>query len=76
MKAATDFLGRAIQAGDMIVYPWRRGSRMGLNTLSVTQVTDITITGYKSDGRQVTLTNLQNVVVVERPQTEPPVEAA
>ena len=31
----TDFLGREIRPGDLIVYPWRRGSAMGLNKLSV-----------------------------------------
>jgi hypothetical protein len=67
MNTASDFLGRIIQAGDLIVYPWRRGSSMGMNKLSVTQVTDISVTGYSPSGRLVTLTNLHNVVVVEPP---------
>ena len=35
----TDFLGREIRRGDLIVYPWRRGSRMGMNKLRVAEVT-------------------------------------
>jgi len=74
MKPATDFLNRTIRPGDTIVYAWRRGSQMGLRLLNVTQVTDLTITGYKTDGRLITLTALQNVVVVPRPQTVPPLK--
>ena len=64
----TDFLGREIRPGDMIVYPWRRGSAMGLKRLVVTQVTAECIGGYGRLGHPVKLTNLKNVVVVEQPQ--------
>ena len=67
----TDFLGRKIRPGDLIVYPWRRGSAMGLNKLSVMQVTPNSVGGYSNLGRLVTITNLKNVVVIERPQAEP-----
>ena len=68
----TDFLGREIRPGDLIVYPWRRGSQMGLNKLSVMQVTPASVGGYSNLGRPVKITKLRNVVVVEHPQTEPP----
>ena len=73
MNTPTDFLGRTIKAGDTIVYPWRRGSAMGMNKLNVTQVTDSNITGYSPSGRLLTLSNLKNVVVVEpvAPAVEP-----
>jgi hypothetical protein len=71
MKAPTDFLGREICPGDLIVYPWRRKSAMGLNRMNVTQVTPDSVGGYSSRGRPVKITNLKNTVVVERPQTEP-----
>jgi len=64
MNAATDFLGRAIQAGDTVVYPVRRGSAMWLNKLLVTQVTGDSLSGQNSNGRWVTLKNLTNVVVI------------
>jgi hypothetical protein len=72
VKNPSDFLGREIRPGDLIVYPWRRGSTMGLNKLSVMQVTLESVGGYSNTGRPVKITNLKNVVVVERPQTEPP----
>ena len=71
MTKLIDFLGRVIRAGDLIVYPWRRSSAMGLNKMNVTQVTDTSVGGYSNLGRPVKITNLKNVVVVERPQTEP-----
>ena len=69
----TDFLGREIRPGDLIVYPWRRGSQMGLNKLSVMQVTPESVSGFSNLGRPVKITNLKNVVVIERSQTEPEV---
>ena len=71
MTKLIDFLGRVIRVGDLIVYPWRRKSAMGLNKMNVTQVTDTSVGGYSNLGRPVTITNLKNVVVVERPQSEP-----
>ena len=67
----SDFLGREIRPGDLIVYPWRRKSAMGLNKMNVIRVTPDSVGGYSNTGRPVTITNLKNVVVVERPQTEP-----
>ena len=74
MTKLIDFLGRVIRVGDLIVYPWRRKSAMGLNKMNVTQVTDTSVGGYSNLGRPVKITNLKNVVVVERPQTEPPTD--
>ena len=64
----TDFLGRKIRPGDLIVYPWRRGSAMGLNRLVVMQVTPDSVSGYSNLGRPVTIVNLKNVVVVPNPE--------
>ena len=44
---------------------------MGLNKMNVIQVTDTSVGGYSNLGRPVKITNVKNVVVVERPQTEP-----
>lgn len=70
-----DFIGRAIAAGNTVVYPVRRGASMWLNKLVVTQVgedgVDVNgkpryhITGFNSDGRRITVKNLNNCVVVE-----------
>ena len=68
----TDYVGREIRRGDLIVYPWRRKSAMGLNKLCVEEVTPDYVGGHSSLGRPVTIRNLKNVVVVERPQTAPP----
>ena len=67
----TDFLGREIRPGDLIVYPWRRGSAMGLNKMIAMQVTPAYIGGYSNLGNSVRVRNMKNIVVVERPQTEP-----
>ena len=71
MKNPTDFLGREIRPGDLIVYPWRKGSQMGLRKITAMQVTPQYVSGYSSFGNPVRVRNLKNVVVVERPQTEP-----
>ena len=67
----TDFLGRAIRPGDLIVYPWRKGSAMGLRKMTALQVTPEYVGGSSSLGNPVKVRNLKNIVVVERPQTEP-----
>jgi hypothetical protein len=67
MKNPADFLGREIRPGDLIVYPWRRKSAMGLNKMRVTQVTDTSVGGYSNTGRPVKVTNLKNTVVVPIP---------
>jgi hypothetical protein len=62
----TDYMNQEIHAGDLVVYPWRRGSAMGLHTLSVQQVTETYVSGYSNTGRPVKITNLKNVVVVRK----------
>lgn len=64
MTPATDFLGKTIEANHVVVYPTRRGSKMWLNKLSVSQVWDDHIVGYNSTGKLLTIKNLVNVVVV------------
>lgn len=63
MNSPTDFLGRPIKAGDLLVYPVRRGSRMWLNKITVTKAEEDEIIGNSPEGRQVRLTNLHNTVV-------------
>jgi len=71
MNVPTDFLGRTILPGDLIVYPWRRGSAMGMNKLSVTQVTDEYAIGHNNLGHRVKVTNLKNVVVDVASRNQP-----
>jgi hypothetical protein len=63
-----DFLGQPIRAGDTVVYPWRRGSAMGLSKMVVTQSNEDGIQGFNSLGRRIRLTNLKNVVIVSDKQ--------
>ena len=67
----TDFLGREIRPGDLVVYPWRKGSEMGLRKMTALQVTPEYIGGYSNFGNPVRVRNLKTIVVVERQQTEP-----
>lgn len=71
MNAPLDFLGRQILAGDVIVYPVRRGSSMWLNRLRVTLVLPEGVKGLNAEGRWITVHNLNNVVVdvASRPQS-------
>lgn len=67
-----DFVGNPIVEGCYAVYPVRRGSAMWQVLVKVTQVvTDERpkITGYNRSGRRVTVHNIENVVVVNLPQT-------
>jgi len=67
----TDYLSREIRPGDLIVYPWRRGSAMGLNKLRVQKVTPEYASGYSNLGRPVKVTNFKNVIVVHRADGSP-----
>lgn len=64
---ATDFLGNPISAGDTVVYPVRRGSKMWLNKLVVQSINDTpngpTISGRNDASRMVHVRNLLNCVV-------------
>lgn len=62
MNPPTDFLGRAVHAGDEIAYCWRKGAKMGLNRLTLTQVTDQYVAGYNHLGHRVKITNFKHVV--------------
>ena len=62
-----DFMGREINAGSTVIYPVRRGSKMWMQELSVTQIIpgdSPTITGFNTTGRKITLHNVTNVTVV------------
>jgi len=69
---AVDFLGHPIGAGDLIVYPVRRGSEMWMNKLRVEAVRDTprgkSISGTNDSGRRITVRNLTNCVVVTEPK--------
>lgn len=66
MNPAVDFLGRTIHAGDTVVYPVRRGSKMWLAKLSVTQVLDDSLIGFNHLGKRITIHNLKNVLVAAK----------
>lgn len=68
MNQVKDFLGREIRAGDMVVYPVRRGSSMWLKKLRIQQVEadpKPRISGYNDLGRLVTIFNVDSCVVVD-----------
>lgn len=68
MNQVKDFLGREIRAGDMVVYPVRRGSSMWLKKLRIQQVEPgpkPRISGYNDLGRLVTIFNVDSCVVVD-----------
>jgi hypothetical protein len=65
MSAVKDFLGRAINANDTVVYPVREGSNMDMKKMKVTLVEADRLVGYNPAGRKINITNLKNVVVVE-----------
>jgi hypothetical protein len=69
MTPATDFTGRTIESGHVVVYPVRRKSDLYLNKLNVTQVLDDSIVGYSPSGKRLTIRNLKNVVIVPGPET-------
>lgn len=75
MTNPTDFLGRVIVVGDILVYPVRRGSRMWLNRIEVTKTESDRIHGVTNAERRVQLTNLKNTVVVRPGEMTPPILA-
>jgi len=60
-----DFLGREIKAGDLVVYPVRRGSSMWMSRMTVLSTEGGKLAGNNPEGRRVSLTSLGNVVVVQ-----------
>jgi hypothetical protein len=67
MTPAVDFLGQTIEAGQVVVYPVRRGSDLRLHKLTVAHVWDDHIAGYSPNGQFLSIKNLQNVVIVGGP---------
>ena len=63
-----DFLGREIKAGDLVVYPVRRGSSMWMSKMTVDSTEGGKLRGSNPEGRLVQLSNLSNVVVVQPPE--------
>lgn len=68
MTEAIDFRGKTIEPGMTVAYPVRRGSQMWLKTLRVQGIEatsdGVKLSGFSEVGRRVTITNLQNCVVV------------
>jgi hypothetical protein len=64
-----DFMGREIRPGNTVCYPVRRGSSMWLNELRVQQAEPGKVSGFNTEGRRVTISNLKNVVVVGTRET-------
>lgn len=62
----TDFTDQEIKVGMHLAYPVRRGSRMWLTRITVTQVSLDEIKGFNSIGRRVTVKNIKNCVIVQR----------
>ncbi len=63
-----DLMGREIKAGNTVIYPVRRGSKMWQSKIVVTKVTggkEPSLIGNNSEGRRVTVHNIVNVAVVE-----------
>jgi hypothetical protein len=60
-----DFLGRAINCGDTVVYACRQGSALWLQKMQVSEVDESrsVIKGYNEKGRQISIKNLTNVMV-------------
>jgi hypothetical protein len=68
VSSPTDFTGRTIEVGHVVVYPVRRrDGDMQMKTLTVSHVYDKHVTGYSPAGQLLTLTNLKNVVIVHDP---------
>lgn len=63
-----DFMCKPITVGCTLVYPWRRGSQMGLKKMNVQQIDysgeEPVIVGYSSDGRRVRVKNTETCIVV------------
>lgn len=62
-----DLVGNEIAVGNLIAYPSRKGSKMWLSLLRVHVVGPETITGMNLFGRQVTIREPKQVVVVHEP---------
>jgi len=65
-----DYFGRAIKAGDTVVYPVRQGSSMWMARMLVTQViggTTPRLSGTNPEGRRVSVHKIKNVIVVQLP---------
>ena len=66
---ARDFLDKPIKAGDLLIYPVRRGSQMWLSKLRVEATHETpkgrAVSGSNDAGRRVTVHNLQNCIVVK-----------
>lgn len=74
--SATDYLGKPVKAGDRIVYPVRRGSKLWLNKMDVTKVDESgsqpVLHGKSNTGRPVEIKNITNVIVVPKEFPAPP----
>ena len=63
-----DFLGREIKAGDTVIYPVRRGSRLWMNRMTVVSADGNRLAGVNLEGRRISLSHVANVTVVQLPE--------
>jgi hypothetical protein len=66
MLTKLDFNGMPIKAPCTIVYPVRKGSKLGMRRMNVERITADRIIGFNPDGRRVSIQNWENCVVVYR----------
>ncbi len=79
IKKANDMFDREVRAGDICVYPVRRGSRMWMNKVVVKSVViheqgTPTIIGMKQDGYPVRIKALDRVAIIGRDGIVPFIE--
>jgi hypothetical protein len=60
-----DCIGREIKAGNLVVYPVRKGSKMWMSKMTVDSTEGGRLRGTNPEGRLVQLANVSNVVVVQ-----------
>ena len=61
--APRDVMDRIIKVGDLVVYPVRRRSSLSLEKARVTIIHSDSIVGVKENGRSVTLTRPERIMV-------------
>jgi hypothetical protein len=63
-----DLAGNEITLGVLLAYPGRKRSKLWLSLIRVHSITPTTITGMNQFGRQVTIRNFEQLVVVHEPR--------
>lgn len=67
----TDFMGKELKPGDLIVYPCRSGSNLWMTSARIVEVieqkSENLIKARKENGFLVTVSRVDNVVKIEEP---------